>query len=139
MKVMVSACLMGKNCKYNGKNNYSNKVADFVKDKEVVLICPEQLGGLPTPRVPAEIVNGRVINADGEDVNKEFTEGAKKAFDIALSKKVDMAILQSRSPSCGSKQVYDGTFSGQLIEGKGIFADMLIKNGIKVIDAEDVI
>ncbi len=138
MKIMVSGCLLGENCKYNGGNNYSEKVADFIKGHEVISICPECLGGLSTPRIPAEIVNGVVTNKEGQNVDVEFRKGAKIALEIAKKEQIDLAILQSRSPSCGVKQIYDGTFSGTRIDGRGVFASLLGENGFKMIDVEDL-
>ena len=138
MKILVSACLMGQNCKYNGGNNYSEKVMEFVTGHEVIAVCPESLGGLPIPRVPSEIKDGTVINREGVSVDKEFREGAAKALKIALDNDVDLAILQSRSPSCGTKEVYDGTFSGTKIPGKGIFAQLLAEAGIKAVEPNDL-
>lgn len=138
MKIAVSACLLGENCKYNGGNNYNNKLVDFVKDHEVIALCPEVLGGLPTPRLPAEIVNGLVKQENGKSVDDEFKKGAKKALDTVKKNKVDLVILQSRSPSCGVNNIYDGSFTGKLIEGRGVFAKILMENNIKVIDVEDL-
>ena len=138
MKIMVSACLLGTNCKYSGANNYNEKVIEFVKGHEVIPVCPEVAGGLPTPRTPCEIVNGIVTNADGESKDKEFRAGAAKCLEMAKEKEIDLAILQSRSPSCGVNQIYDGTFSGTRIPGSGIFASLLKENGFKVIDLEDI-
>ncbi len=137
MKILVSACLVGENCKYNGKNNYNEKLCEFLKNHQVVTVCPEVLGGLLTPRIPSEIVNGEVINKEGISVDKEFRLGAEKAFQIAMDEKVDLAILQSRSPSCGVKEIYDGTFSKTKIPGSGVFARMLIEAGVKVLDLEE--
>lgn len=139
-KILVSACLMGENCKYNGGNNYSEKLAEYIKsnDYEPVLVCPEVLGGLPVPRVPSEIVNGVITNREGIVVDKEFREGARIALETARQNKIKLAVLQSRSPSCGARQVYDGTFTGQLKQGQGVFAELLIKEGIQVIDVEDL-
>ena len=138
MKIMVSACLLGENCKYNGGNNYSEKVAEYIKGHEVISVCPEVLGGLPIPRIPAEIVNGVVTNREGTSVDKEFRRGAELALETALKEKPDVVILQSRSPSCGVKRIYDGSFSGTTIEGSGIFAKMLMEAGFRVIDAEEL-
>ena len=138
MKIMVSACLMGENCKYNGGNNYKQKVIDYVQGHEVIAVCPEVMGGLPTPRVPAEVIEGIVINKDGVNVDKEFRAGAEMALQIAIENDIDLVILQSRSPSCGSKEIYDGTFSGKRIDGQGIFAKMLVEKGFKVLDVEDL-
>jgi len=138
MKIIVSACLLGENCKYNGGNNRCPQVIDFVKDHEVIPVCPEQLGGLSTPRLPAEICNGKVMNTEGSSVDTEFRKGAESALKIALDEGATLAILQPRSPSCGCKQIYDGTFSRMLIPGKGVFAQLLENNGIRVIEPEDL-
>lgn len=138
MKIAVSACLLGENCKYNGGNNYSEKVSKFVEGHELILVCPEVLGGLPTPRESAEIVNGIVSHKDGTSVDAEFHRGAEMALNIVKDNQVDVVILQSRSPSCGVNQIYDGSFTGRLIPGQGLFAELLQENGIKVIDVEDL-
>lgn len=138
MKIIVSACLLGENCKYNGGNNHCQKVLDFVKDHEVIPVCPEQMGGLSTPRLPAEICNGKVVNTEGVSVDTEFRKGAESALKIALEKGATHAILQPRSPSCGCKQVYDGTFSKTLIPGKGVFAQLLADHGIILLEPEDL-
>ena len=138
MKVMVSACLLGENCKYNGGNNLSEKVMKFIEGHEVISVCPEVMGGLPTPRTPSEIVNGVVTMADGRNVDVEFRKGAQIGFDLAKANNVDLVILQSRSPSCGVKQIYDGTFSGSKIDGQGVFARLLTENGFRIVDVEDL-
>ena len=138
MKIAVSACLLGENCKYNGGNNYSEKVRDYTKGHEVIPVCPEVLGGLPIPRKPAEIVNGIVSLNDGTSVDKEFREGARRALETVKEQNADIVILQSRSPSCGVNAIYDGSFSGKIIPGQGVFADLLRRNGIKAIDVEDL-
>ena len=132
MKIAVSACLLGENCKYNGGNNYSEKVRKFVEGHDVVPVCPEVLGGLPIPREPAEIVNGVVSRKDGTSVDREFRSGAERAMEIVRKNRVEVVILQSRSPSCGVSAIYDGSFSGKLIPGQGVFTELLQKNGIKV-------
>ena len=138
MKIAVSACLLGDNCKYNGGNNYSEKVADYVKGHDIIPVCPEILGGLPTPRKPSEIVNGIVKHKDGSSVDAEFRKGAELALNKVITNGVDLVILQSRSPSCGVKQIYDGTFSGTLIPGQGIFTKLLKENNIRVLDVSDL-
>ena len=138
MKVLVSACLLGENCKYNGKNNYDQNVVDFLQGHEIIPVCPEVLGGLPVPRCPAEIVAGTVMTKDGRNVHREFCEGASIALRCALEEQADLAVLQPRSPSCGVRQVYDGSFSGRLVAGQGIFAGMLAKTGIQMLEAEDI-
>ena len=137
-KIMVSACLLGENVKYNGGNNKNETLLHLLSGHTVIPICPEVLGGLPVPRIPAEIVNGEVINRNGESVDEAFRKGAEKALEIAKQEKPDMIILQSHSPSCGVKQVYDGTFTGTLIPGQGMFAQMAQEAGFKVIDIEDI-
>ena len=138
MKILVSACLLGENCKYSGGNNYNQAVCDFARGHQVVPVCPEVLGGLPTPRCPAEIVQGVVTNKEGINVDREFRAGAAKALAIAKENGVELAILQSRSPSCGVKEIYDGTFSGTKIPGQGVFAKMLMDEGIRVLDAGEL-
>ncbi|MCI9665522.1 MAG: DUF523 domain-containing protein [Lachnospiraceae bacterium] len=138
MRIMVSACLLGENCKYDGGNNYSRKVAEFIEGHQVISVCPEELGGLSTPRVPSEIVEGVVTARDGKCVDEEFRRGAGLALERALLERAELVILQSRSPSCGAKRIYDGTFSGKTIEGQGIFARLLRENGFRVVDVEDL-
>ncbi len=138
MKIMVSACLLGQKCKYNGGDNYSEKLSSFLEGQEVIPVCPEVAGGLPVPRTPCEIVNGVVLSQDGESKDKEFREGAAICLKLALEQQIDMAILQSRSPTCGTNQIYDGTFTGHLVKGSGIFASMLKAHGVKVVDVEDI-
>ena len=138
MKIAVSACLLGENCKYNGGNNYSEKLIEYIKCHEVISICPEVLGGLSIPRESAEIVNGIVSNKDGTSVDKEFRKGAEIALEIVKEQQADLVILQSRSPSCGVNTIYDGSFSGKIIPGQGVFANLLRENGIKIIDVADL-
>ena len=138
MRIMVSACLLGENCKYNGGNNYSERVTRFTAGHEVIPVCPEVLGGLPVPRAPAEIVGGIVTTKAGVSVDVQFRLGAQKALALAKENGVDMVILQPRSPSCGARQIYDGSFSGVRIDGQGVFARLLIENGIRAIDADDL-
>lgn len=140
--ILISACLAGINCKYNGENNGNEKVMELIKNEKTILVCPEQLGGLKTPRIPAEIkiINGekRVITKDGIDVTLEYTRGANEVLELAKRFNITKAILKSKSPSCGCGQIYDGNFSNNLIIGNGITADLLIKNGIEVITEKDL-
>jgi len=138
MKIAVSACLLGENCKYNGGNNYNEKLAKFLKGHEVVGVCPEVLGGLPTPRQSSEIVDGVVRHEDGTSVDKEFRKGAELSLEIVKKMEVELVILQSRSPSCGVGTIYDGTFSKILISGDGVFVKLLKENGIRVMDVKDI-
>ena len=135
---MVSACLLGENCKYSGGNNRSEKLLRYLEGHQVVPVCPEVMGGLPTPREPAEIVNGTVINRAGASVDREYRLGAARTLEIARREQIDLAILQSRSPSCGVKQIYDGTFSGTRIPGQGVTAALLAAYGFRVMDIEEL-
>lgn len=138
MKLLVSACLLGENCKYSGGSNFSAILAELAKNHEVVAVCPEMLGGLSVPRHPCEIVSGVVRDKEGVSFDREFRLGAERALAIAGEEKIDMAVLQARSPSCGVNRVYDGTFSKTLREGKGLFAQLLVQNGFRVADTEDM-
>lgn len=137
MKIAVSACLLGANTKYNGGNNYSSKLEKILKGHEVISLCPEVMGGLPTPRDPAEIVDGKVLTKAGRSVDEEFRIGAEKAFELVKKSGVKLVILQARSPSCGVGQIYDGSFSGRLVDGDGIFVRLLKKEGIRVINIDE--
>lgn len=138
MKVVVSACLLGHNCKYNGGNNDNPKVKAFVEGKEVIPVCPEVLAGLGVPRKPVEIVNGVVMDREGNSPDKALRAAVTKILEELKGQEIACAVLQSRSPTCGVKQVYDGTFSGTRIDGQGILARALMDAGYQVIDAEDV-
>ena len=138
MVIGVSACLLGENCKYNGDNNINEKVINYIKGHEVIPVCPEVLGGLPIPRDPAEIVDGVVKHKDGSSVDKEFRTGAQKALEILNDRGAELVILKSRSPSCGVNTVYDGTFSGKLVHGNGVFVELLKEYGINVLDVESL-
>lgn len=138
MKYLVSACLMGDNCKYNGKNNLDKNILEFLKDKEYIKVCPECLGGLSIPRTKAEIINDKVINSDGVDVSNNYLNGASKTLSIALNNDCQVAIFKSKSPSCGCGKVYDGTFKKNLVAGDGITTRLLKENGIKVINNDEM-
>lgn len=131
-RIIVSACLLGENCKYNGGNNLCKEVVALKKCFELVPVCPEYFGNLPIPRVPCEIVNGRVISRDGEDLTDNFVQGAEHTLYIAKECNAPAAILKERSPSCGYKNIYDGTFSGVLTNGNGVTADLLNRNEIMI-------
>lgn len=131
MKI-VSACLAGINCRWDGKSKPCKKVMKLVAEGEAIPVCPEQLGGLTTPRAQSEIKNGKVFTISGNDVTPQCMKGAKDALKIAKLANCKEAILKSNSPSCGVGKIYDGTFSGKLISGDGIFTKLLKKNGIKV-------
>lgn len=135
--VLISACLLGENCKYNGGNNYNQAVIDFVADKDVIPVCPEVSGGLSVPRNPVELSDGQVFDAKGQNYNKEFQAGIDRTLASMAGRDIDLAILQSRSPSCGVNQIYDGSFTGKKIAGSGLFAQKLKELGYEVLDAED--
>ena len=138
MKVLVSACLLGENCKYNGGNNYHPIVMEFLKDKEVIPVCPEMMSGMGCPRTPIEIVNGVLMDRNGNSVEDAMQKAIGKALDMIQGEQIECAILQSRSPTCGVNEVYDGSFSGVRITGSGKFAQALKDAGYRVVDAEDV-
>ena len=138
MKVLVSACIMGVNCKYNGKNNENIAAMNFLKDKEVISICPEVLAGMKIPRSCAEIVDGRVVDENGNDASLEYDKAEAAALSKIQNEEIDLVILQSRSPTCGVNQIYDGSFTGKLIPGMGLFAKALKQRGYNVIDVEEI-
>ena len=137
-KMLVSACLAGVNCKYDGGNNENKKIIELIKNKDVILICPEQLGGLKTPRIPAERKDNKVINKENIDVTKEYQKGAEEVLNLAKKFNIKKAILKSKSPSCGKGKIYDGTFSNALTNRSGVTTELLEKNGIKVISSDDI-
>lgn len=138
MRIAVSACLLGQACKYNGGSNLDEELVEWLARHEVVPVCPEVMGGLPTPRPRSEILDGRVVNEFGEDVDMAFKAGAARALEaIERAGGVDLAILQPRSPSCGVGAVYDGTFSGVLVPGDGVFTQLLAERGIPALTADD--
>ena len=135
---IVSACLCGINCKYNGRNNLNPAVLKLVKEGKAIPVCPEQLGGLPTPRIPSERKNGKVINKEGIDVTKNFQDGANEVLKLCKEINIKTCILKSKSPSCGYGEIYDGNFNGTLVKGNGVLTDMLIDNGIEVISSDKI-
>ena len=135
-KILISACLIGLNCKYDGGNNENSKLVELMKEKDLVPICPEQLGGLKTPRASAERKQEKVITKEGVDVTKEYQKGAEEVLNLAKKLNIKKAILKSRSPSCGIDEIYDGTFSHTLIKRDGVTAELLKKNGIEVISSD---
>lgn len=140
MKILVSRCLLGEPCRYDGRGVPVPAVQALVQaGHTLVPVCPEVLGGLPTPRPPAELQpGGRVVSRTGEDVTDAYLDGARRAVELAQTEGCALAVLKAKSPSCGSKQVYDGTFSGALVPGQGVAARMLAGAGVRVLDEGDV-
>ena len=138
MKIVVSACLLGEKCKYNGGCNYCEYVAEYLNGREVIPVCPEVKAGLGGPRTPVEIVDGVVKDKNGNSVDAALRSAVAQILAQLKDEPIECAILKSRSPTCGVKQVYDGTFSGKLVDGMGILAEALQKAGYRVIDSEDI-
>ena len=137
MKLLCSACLLGVSCRYDGKSIPAAEITALLERHELLPICPEQLGGLPTPRTPCEIRGGIIISRDGKDMTESFDKGAEEALRLYHLFGCQGAILKSRSPSCGKGLIYDGAFSGTLVSGNGILAQMLLDEGITVYTEED--
>jgi uncharacterized protein YbbK (DUF523 family) len=135
---LCSACLLGITCRYDGKSARNRKVIMLLKAETLIPVCPEQLGGLPTPREPTEIRGERVITRSGRDVTENFERGAKEVLKIAQLYGIKEAIMKQGSPSCGCGEIYDGTFSGKTIKGDGVTTALLKKNGIKVISEKEL-
>jgi uncharacterized protein YbbK (DUF523 family) len=138
MKILCSACLLGVKCRYDGKSKPDEKVIELTKKEILIPVCPEQLGGLPTPREPAELTERKVITKSGKDVTVNFVVGADQVLQLVKLFGIKEAILKQYSPSCGCGLVYDGTFSGKIIPGDGITTALLKANGIKVISETDL-
>ncbi|MBU3101671.1 MULTISPECIES: DUF523 domain-containing protein [Clostridium] len=146
--IIVSSCLCGINCRYDGSNNLDTQVLKLLKEGKVIPVCPEQLGGLATPREPCEILNGNgldvidgkatIIGTKNNDATSSFLKGAYETLKIAEEIGATVAILKARSPSCGVSKIYDGTFSGTLRPGNGVTAELLLSKGIKVFTEEDL-
>ena len=138
MKLLVSACLLGENCKYNGGNNLCPKVVKLAEGREVIPVCPELEAGFGCPRTPMEIVDGVLTDRDGKILAGPMETAIDRLLERIRQEEIECAILKSRSPTCGVRQVYDGTFSGTLVEGMGLFAKALQEAGYRVIDSEEV-
>lgn len=132
MKILVSRCLLGENCRYKGDNCKNQKVLALGKEHELIGVCPEVDGGLSTPRLPAERVGDKVVASDGRDVTKEYLLGANLALQKAKENCVDFCVFKAKSPSCGCGLIYDGTFGGRLVEGNGVTSELFLKNGYTV-------
>ena len=137
-RILISACLVGDNVKYNGGNNKSPLIDKLLEKYELIPFCPEVEGGLSTPRSPSERKDGRVINQAGDDVTAVFERGAELAFNICLFLKIKKVILKERSPSCGKKEIYDGSFSHKVIPGMGVTAEYLKEKGIEVYNEDEI-
>ena len=139
MNILISGCLLGLKCRYDAKEKKLPEIEKLIESYNLIPVCPEQLGGLPTPRIPAERVKDRIITQVGVDVTKEYQLGAEEALKIAKLYNCKKAILKEKSPSCGCGKIYDGTFSRNLIVGNGITADLLLKNEIEVFGESEII
>lgn len=137
-KILVSACLFGNNCRYKGDNCFNEKLAKLGEDAVLIPVCPEQLGGLSTPRNPAERVGDKVISSVGKDVTEEYARGANLAVQIAKANAVDYCVLKANSPSCGKGVIYDGSFTGKKTSGNGLTSEMLLKEGFLVFTEDEI-
>ncbi len=135
---LCSACLLGINCRYDGKSKSNKKVIELLKKEVLIPICPEQLGGLSTPRKPAEQRERKVFTESGEDITENFKKGAEETLKLAKLLNIKEAILKQKSPSCGCGQVHDGTFSGRVVKGDGVTTALLKKNKIRVISEKNL-
>ncbi len=138
MKILVSACLLGAACRYDGKSKQYPLIDELCRRHQVVPVCPEQLGGLPTPRVPAERQGERVVTKDGRDVTEAYLRGAQQALELARKLGCTVAVLKEKSPSCGSGRIYDGSFTGTLTDGWGTAAQLLQNAGVRVLGESEL-
>lgn len=138
MRIAVSACLLGENCKYSGGNNFNQAVAEFVRGYEVIPVCPERRCGMPSPRPRVEILHGRLIDEFGKDVDELYRRGVADTIADLGDEPIDLAILQPRSPTCGVHEVYDGTFSGKRVPGQGALAEALRARKITVLEPDEL-
>lgn len=136
MKILISACLLGIKCRYDGQSKYSESIKSLTSEHIFIPICPEQLGGLPTPRAASERIGDKVISNTGTDVTVPFQLGAEATLEIARLTAPDLVILKNGSPSCGVTRIYDGSFSSMSISGMGMAAELLVQNGFKVCSEE---
>lgn len=139
--ILISACLLGVACRYDGLSKpLDREIIEKLKEQyHLIPICPEIMGGLPTPRIPSEISSdGKVLRKDGEDVTENYIRGAKEALRLAEIFQCDTALLKEKSPSCGAGKIYDGSFSKTLTDGNGITAEFLQKNGIRIIGESEI-
>ena len=137
MKILVSACLLGENCKYNGGNNLRPQVVKLGQTHELIPVCPEVAAGLGIPRIPIEICNGKVVRADGVSVDEAICRAVADIL-MQLPRDIDLCVLKARSPTCGVHEVYDGSFTGTLVDGSGVLAQALMDAGYRVVDDEEL-
>jgi uncharacterized protein YbbK (DUF523 family) len=137
MNILVSACLLGLDCRYKGDNKYSEKVAALSENHNLIPICPEQMGGMSTPRDPVERVGGKAMDITGRDVTEQFQKGAEEAAKLARQFHCKAAVLKSKSPSCGMGLIHDGSFSGGLVRGIGFTAEKLFSEGVEIFSEEN--
>lgn len=137
-KILVSACLLGENCKYSGGNNYDAEVVSFVQGREVIPVCPEVLAGLGIPRTPIEICNGTVVDKNGSNVDAAIRAAVAQILESIQNEDIECAVLKARSPTCGVHQIYDGSFTGTLVDGAGVLAQALKDAGYRVVDNEQM-
>lgn len=138
MKILVSKCLLGERCRFDGKSKSNQKVIDFLKNHEVIGVCPEVMGGMDVPHPPCERINDKIIGKDGIDYSDKFYKGASIAYDLCMQNNCKLAILKAKSPSCGKDLIYDGNFDGTLIKGNGVLSDKLLKENIKIINEDEI-
>ena len=137
IEYVVSACLAGCKCRYDGKDNLCPKVKQLVDEGRAITVCPEVMGGMTTPRIPSERKDGKIINSIGEDNTKYFEKGVEESIKLVKEHNIKKAILKAKSPSCGNKYIYDGSFSKTLVEGKGMLAEKLTELGLEIYDEGD--
>ena len=137
-KLLVSRCLLGESCRYDGKSKPCRAVLDLKERFILIPVCPECDGGLPTPRVPSERVGDRVLNREGKDVTCEYMAGARHALAVCIAEGIDTAVLKARSPSCGKGKIYDGSFTRTLVEGDGVTVEYLKAHGIKIYTEDEL-
>ena len=131
-KLLISACLLGRNCKYNGGNNYVPLTEELKERYDLVPVCPEAFGLLPIPHDPSERVGDKVLSKSGEEVTQAFRKGAEKTLAVVEKEGVRLAVLKERSPSCGCGSIYDGTFTGKVVPGNGVAAELLLQHGVTI-------
>ena len=136
--ILVSACLLGIGCRYDGKHKANPEVLKLAEKYNLIPVCPEIYGGLPTPRVPSERIGDKVMMKDGRDVTENYHRGAKEALELCRIYNIKTAVLKERSPSCGKGEIYDGSFSGTLTARDGVCAELLLENGIRVIGESEI-